>query len=277
MLDLSQRGELSLHSEVAAAVVHVLTQSGMAGIVVGAFARDLHLHYGAGVPQQRRTEDVDFAFAIDTWAAFDALKRRVIESGAFRAVEGNQHRLVHANGIKIDLVPFGSIERSDRTIAWPPTGDTIMDVYGFQESLASSEQVLLPGNVKIHIVSLAALALLKIIAWHDRHQRAPRKDAADLNLIFRNYLALPDNKERFWNDFSEWAESEDFDYEDSGARMLGHDIRRLIGAPGLAKLDEILKAQIEQSDVAKLPREMDGHSPERAHALLKSLYRGLVP
>lgn len=53
MLDFSQRRELSLHAELAADVNGVLAALGMPGIIVGAFVRDLHLHYGAGIPIQR--------------------------------------------------------------------------------------------------------------------------------------------------------------------------------------------------------------------------------
>lgn len=276
MLDFSQRRELSLHAEVAAEVTTVLDTLGVPGIVVGAFARDLHLHYGAGIPIQRSTEDMDLAFTLNSWTEFEALRTRLIESERFRAVEGKQHRLTHTNKIKIDLVPFGSIESSDRTIAWPPKGDIVMDVYGFQESLTSADQVLLPGGVKFPIVCLPGLALLKIVAWEDRHRRFPVKDAADLNLILRSYLAISVNQQRLWNDFIEWTESPDFDYEHSGARMLGYDIRRLVNDQGLKKLDGILRAQLNQASPGELPQEMNRRSPEQALALLKSLYSGLV-
>lgn len=276
LLDFSQRRELSLHAEVAAEVTKALDAVGVPGIVVGAFARDLHLHYGAGIPIQRGTEDIDFAFTVNSWTEFEALRTRLIESERFRAVEGKQHRLTHTNKIKIDLVPFGSIESSDRTIAWPPKGDIVMDVYGFQESLTSADQVLLPGDVKFPIVCPSGLALLKIVAWEDRHRRLPVKDAADLNLILRNYLAISVNQQRLWNDFIEWTESPDFDYEHSGARMLGYDIRRLVNDQGLKKLDGILRAQLNQASPGELPQEMNRRSPEQALALLKSLYSGLV-
>jgi predicted nucleotidyltransferase len=148
-----------------------------------------------------------------------------------------------------------------------------MDVFGFSESLSGAEQVLMPGNVRISIVRLPALALLKIIAWDDRHRRFPGKDAADLTLILRNYLAVPSNQERLWRDFSDWAESLDFDYEISGARMLGHDIRRLVDEKGLTKVERILRAQF---DAGELPQEMQWQTPQHALALLKSLHAGLV-
>lgn len=275
MLDFSQRRELSLHAEVAAEVIAVLDAMDVPGIVVGAFARDLHLHYRAGIPIQRGTEDMDFAFALDSWTEFEKLRTRLIESTRFRAVEGKQHRLIHIDDMKIDLIPFGGIESRDRKIAWPPNGDIVMDVYGFQEALTSADQILLPGNVKLSIVCLPGLALLKIIAWTDRHRRSPAKDAADLSLILRNYLAISSNQQRLWSELSEWTESPDFDYEHSGARMLGHDIRRLVDAAGLRKLDGILGAQLNHDVLGELPQEMDRRSPEQAFALLKSLYSGL--
>jgi predicted nucleotidyltransferase len=250
----------------------VLAAVGAPGIVVGAFARDLHLHYGAGIPVQRGTEDIDFAFAVGSWPQFSVLRERLLQSGAFGLIEGKQHRLRHSNGIAVDLVPFGSIETKDRQIAWPPTGDIVMDVFGFQESLATAEHALVPNNVKLPIVSLPALALLKIVAWSDRHCRFPGKDAADLSLIVRNYLAVAANKERLWSDFIEWTQSPDFDYEQGGARMLGHDMRQLVDDDGLRRISDILNAQLEDG---KLSQEMERRSPEQASALLWSLCRGL--
>jgi hypothetical protein len=49
LLDFSQRRELSLHAEIATDVGRALAALGIRGIVVGAFARDLHMHYGAGI------------------------------------------------------------------------------------------------------------------------------------------------------------------------------------------------------------------------------------
>lgn len=272
MRDFSQRRELSLHAEVAAAVTTALGSIEVPGIVVGAFARDLHLHYGAGVPIQRGTQDIDFAFAVRSWDEFHALQRRLLDSGSFQSIDGKQHRLRHRNRMTVDLVPFGRIETGDRRIAWPPAGDVVMDAFGFQESVASAETVLLPANVEVAIVGLPALALLKIVAWEDRHRRSPGKDAADLDLIVRNYLAVPANAQRLWSEFIDWTESSDFDYEHSGARMLGHDLRDLVDGEGRKKIGGILRAQMETGD---LPREMDRRAPEGARDLLQSLVKGL--
>ncbi|MFA5913116.1 MAG: hypothetical protein WC830_06110 [Burkholderiales bacterium] len=57
---------------------------GIATLIAGAFARDLHLLYRYGIDVQRQTEDLDLAFALSDWAAFDALTERLTGSGAFR-------------------------------------------------------------------------------------------------------------------------------------------------------------------------------------------------
>lgn len=271
MLDLSQKRELSLHAELAADVNNAVAALGIQGIVVGAFARDLHLHYGAGIPIQRATEDVDFAFVVHEWKEFEALRERLIKSGACQAIEGRQHRLRHRNNIAIDLVPFGGIETKGRQIAWPPNGDVVMDVFGFREATMATEEVQLPGGVRINIVSLPALALLKIVAWEDRHRRSPGRDAPDLMLVLRNYLQTEANKRRLWDEFSAWTEAEDFDYEQGGARMLGYDIRELLDDGGVQKVAAILRPQIAKTEIGELPQEMDRHSPERATDLLKRL------
>jgi predicted nucleotidyltransferase len=61
-----------------------------------------------------------------------------------------------------------------------------MDVFGFREALATACDVVLPGGARTKVVSLAALVLLKLVCWNDRHYGAPRKDAHDLNLILHN-------------------------------------------------------------------------------------------
>jgi predicted nucleotidyltransferase len=56
------------------------------------------------------------------------------------------------------------VEKPDRTIAWPPSDDEVMDVFGFREAQASAVTMMLPGSTKINVVSLPALVVLKLIA-----------------------------------------------------------------------------------------------------------------
>lgn len=272
MLDFSQRPELGLHAQVIAEVQAVADALGVTPLIVGAFARDLHLVYAHQIPVVRQTEDIDFALALDDWSAFEQLRTRLVDSRRF-AETTSSHRLRHG-ALPIDLVPFGLVERADRTIAWPPRGDVVMDVFGFQESQRVAIDVLLPAGVRAQVVTLPALALLKLVCWQDRHVRWPRKDASDLQLIIASYLQAG-NEARLWDEFVHWTQEDDFDYDASGARMLGHDIAPLLDAGGRRRITALLEAQSRVEAPGTLPVEMNSHSPERAIRLLSSLLQGL--
>ena len=272
LLDFSQRAELSLYAEVVADVEAAAALLGAQVLIVGAFARDLRLLYRHGIPTRRETEDVDIALAMPDWATFETLRARLIESGNFQASGTALQGLRYRSGLPLDLVPFGRLETADRTIVWPPHGDTVMDVFGFQEALASADRIVLPQNVQARLISLPALALLKIVCWHDRHYRYPGKDAHDLNLIIRNYL-IAGNEERLWYEFVAWTQEEGFDFESAGARMLGHDIRSLLDNAGIERIAAILSEQSDQDVPGLLPSEMSAYETDQARALLQIILR----
>jgi predicted nucleotidyltransferase len=275
LLDFSQRPELALHARVVADVEAAARPLGIAPLIAGAFARDLHLHYGSGIHIQRKTEDIDFALAVPDWAAFNALRERLIAGGMFSGSVNTAHRLRHQNGWPVDLVPFGGVESSTRKIAWPPQGNFVMDVFGFSEALGSAQPVLLPGNVQTRVVSLAALALLKIVCWQDRHYASPRKDANDLQMILHYYLEAG-NEARLWDEFVDWTQDDSFDYELAGPRMLGQDIGHLLDPPGRDQVASVLLQQVDTGQPGLLPHEMNSREPDRAVAWLESLLHGLL-
>lgn len=238
----------------------------------------MHLRYGYNLTPLRQTEDIDIALAIPSWEAFAALRERLIADFGFIAVPGIQHQLRYRQlnlELPIDIVPFGGLERSDRTIAWPPTGDEVMDVFGFREARAAAIMMTLPGNVSINVVSLAALAILKLTAWQARHYEAPRKDAYDLQFIIKHYLDAG-NHDRLWEEFSAWAEAENFDYEIAGARMLGNDAGALLEAAGRDRIAAMLLSQTSEDTNGLLALEMNRNEPERAIEILRALCVGIL-
>jgi predicted nucleotidyltransferase len=275
LLDYSLRPELALQARVVADIEACAAALGIAPLIAGAFARDLHLHYGHSIRIQRATQDIDFALAVPDWAAFVALRERLIASGAFEGSLKTAHRLRHSNGWPVDLVPFDGVESPDRKIAWPPQGEFVMDVFGFREALATAHTVLLPGNVQTRVVSLAALAVLKIVCWQDRHYTSPRKDANDLQMILHYYLEAG-NEARLWGEFVDWTQDENFDYELAGPRMLGHDICRLLNPSGRDLVANVLLRQLGPNELGLLPNEMNSGEPDRAVAWLEALLHGLL-
>ena len=275
---LANLADLALHAKAVGAVQRAAEGLDVDLLIVGAFARDLHLRYGYNLTPLRQTEDIDIALAIPSWEAFAALRERLIADFGFIAVPGIQHQLRYRQlnlELPIDIVPFGGLERSDRTIAWPPTGDEVMDVFGFREARAAAIMMALPGNVSINVVSLAALAILKLTAWQARHYEAPRKDAYDLQFIIKHYLDAG-NHDRLWEEFSAWAEAENFDYEIAGARMLGNDAGALLEAAGRDRIAAMLLSQTSEDTNGLLALEMNRNEPERAIEILRALCVGIL-
>lgn len=274
MLDVSQSEDLGKHALAIAAVEAASTVLGVEVLIAGAFARDLHLWYVHGIPTARKTDDVDFGVAVADWSAYDALQVSLDERHGFRRDPAHRHRLASPEGLRIDLVPFDGVEVSSRSVIWPPRGDTIMDVFGFKEALPTAVELRLPGDVRSRAVSLPALAILKLVAWQERHVREPRKDAHDLLLITERYLECGQHA-RLFSDFLHWVDDEGFDLQQSGARLLGHDIGGILDEHGRARISAILERQSDESFPGDLPGQMMSSRADEARALLRAILRGV--
>jgi predicted nucleotidyltransferase len=205
-------------------------------IVVGATARDLLLYHVYGIPASRATRDVDFAMAVESWDKFQTLRAALLATGEF-APSPVEHRLFFqtpqgTTDIPIDLIPFGGVAENDM-IAWPPHRDTLMTVAGFEDAMASCVQVAVARDVAIPVVSLAALSVLKVIAWADR--RTSDKDALDLYRVISTY-ADAGNLDRLYDSAPGLLENFGYDLELAGAALAGVDGRQLSSAPALARL-----------------------------------------
>lgn len=236
-MDLSDKNDLLWLSEL----VRDLRQAAPAheALIVGAMARDLLLHYGSGVRVTRATTDVDLAFAVADWEEFNALRQALIDSRSFTPSPSATHKLVHRERLAIDLIPFGEVEDAAGQILWP-ADESLMSVLGYREAHATGVELLLPGGQRIRAVSLPMLATLKVIAWAERHTTQPRKDAADLFLVLRNYLSQG-NSERLYSEAPHLLESDAFDYDVAGAWLAGRDAAAAIMSAS-AEPERLLKA-----------------------------------
>jgi len=159
-------------------------------VVVGASARDIILHYGYGAEIQRATIDIDVGIKVPDWNAFTELKAKLIEAGFTET--RIQHRLLSPSRIPVDIVPFGHVQDDEANIKWPPNGDKVMNVLGFQEACDNAEIVRIQDELAIDIpvATPAGIALLKIIAWTDRKNNR-KKDAKDLFYLLNTYDQIP--------------------------------------------------------------------------------------
>lgn len=153
------------------------------------------------------------------------MKEQLIETGEFQAGE-QSHRLNFGDGhgaYPLDLVPFHGVER-DGEIAWPPTGDFVMNVAGYRDAYDSALEVEIAPGFIVKIVSLPAMAILKILAWNDRPERD--KHATDVLLILRNYHQTGQFDRLYDDDNIALLEKHGYDLELAGAALLGRDARR---------------------------------------------------
>jgi predicted nucleotidyltransferase len=208
---------------------------------------------------------------VHDWASFEALRKSLIDGGEFEAVSNDAtHKLRHTStGRPLDIVPFGGVERADRTLAWPPEEHTVFDCFGMQEAMQASHQVHLPEDVSVNVASIPALALLKVTAWQDRKLKFPGRDAPDLLLYLRNYLDCG-NMDRAAAEHADLFEVDDFDHEEMSARLLGRDLLKLIDTAATRRIVEILQPEADEQGTLLLAKQ-SGVALERARRIIQAL------
>ena len=274
-LDLSDRAVLGSLARLLSAVRRAADDTPL--LLVGAAARDIILVHAHGIAMQRATEDTDLALAVRDWEAFLRVREALLASGTF-TTEGPAHRLWFGDQ-RLDIMPFGGVERPDRSIAWPPEGVEVMNVRGLTEALATAVVVRLPGGVSIDVACLPALALLKIWAWEDRKYTTPGKDGSDLWMFLRHY-AEAGNEDRLYDQESEAPASFAFDLEKAGAWLLGKDACDVLAhgpdAQGSREtLDAILRPEIDPDGPLRLVAQMPPGDRDRQVSLLAAFHAGL--
>lgn len=248
-------------------------------LIVGAMARDLLLHYQHGVPVARATVDIDLAFAVADWHEFHSLRQALLSTTSFTPGRPFQHRVQHRDGLPVDLIPFGGIERSDGSIVWPEDA-SVMGVLGYREARASAATIILPGGKTLFTVSLPMLAVLKVFAWSERHLRSPRKDASDLFLILESYLE-DEQISRLYTEAAHLLEAATFNFETAGAWLVGHDAKKSLLESSaqpervLNTVNTILQTEVDVDGPLRLVGET-GTAAEQSRLLLIAFQQGLM-
>ncbi|MEF8794804.1 MAG: hypothetical protein V5A50_14175 [Thiohalorhabdus sp.] len=150
-----------------------------------------HLVFGGihGCRPGRSTTDWDLGVQVGYWAQFAALESHLVEGAGFRP-DGRQRQRLHGPaGGMVDLIPFGGVEAEDGGVHWGREGEFHLNVAGFREAYTASCRVRLTDTVTARVVSPPGLAILKVVAWQDRHLENDR-DAEDLAYLLRQYHHL---------------------------------------------------------------------------------------
>jgi predicted nucleotidyltransferase len=251
--------------------------------LVGAVARIILLENIHGLQAGPGTTDVDFAFALDNWDQFRAIKDRLLASAKFEESKHVAHRLhFQLPGVehpyKVDLIPFEGIETSPGIITWPPDMAVMMNVAGFGDALAASMTVEVAPEMEIKVASLPGIAILKIFAWADRGHENP-KDAIDLVLLLRSYNEAG-NANRIYEEANSLAalEAAGYDPELAGAWLLGSDVAAMASAPTNTALESLLSGPKRQRLIEDMARAMLGRddSLEYSDRLLEQFTGGFT-
>lgn len=251
--------------------------------LVGAMARIILLENVHGLPPGRATKDVDFAFALDNWDQFTTIKAFLLANANFEESKHVVHRLhFHPEGFehqyKVDLIPFGRIETSRNTIAWPPDMEVMMNVAGFGDALAAAVSVEVSPGIEIAVASLPGIAILKLFAWADRGQENP-KDAIDLVLLLRNYSDAG-NASRIYEEARALAalEAAGYDLELAGAWLLGSDAAAMVSAQTSADLEALLSGPKSGKLIEDMARAMLGRHDalDYSRRLLEQFTKGFT-
>lgn len=244
---------------------------GVPVFVVGAVARIILLENIHGLNAGRATTDVDFAFALDNWEQFDALKKTLLENTRFSASEQVSHRLYYrAPGLehayKVDLIPFGGVEKSPNTIAWPPDMAIMMNVAGFSDAFKAAVSVELGSGIKATVASLPGIVTLKLFAWADRRQENA-KDAVDIVTLLRTYHDAG-NDHRIYDEASVRAvlEAVGYDPDLTGAWLLGNDVRTMASESTSMALKALLNGTTKDRLIEDMARAMKGREDAMDYA-----------
>ena len=154
-----------------------------------------------------------------------------------------------------------------------------MSVAGYQEAYDNAVQVLVNDTLMVRVVSPVGLLLLKLVAWKDRHNTQPGKDAADIAYVLHHGSSLFGEKNLFEEHF-EIVESAGYDLDLAAARLLGvkmgaiasKSTRRYVS--GL--LDQELNKEIESKLVREVAKKLVPAEETRTFVLLSQVLAGLA-
>lgn len=261
-------------------VKNAITDLGLDVFLVGATARIILLENVFGLHTGRATRDVDFAFSVENWDQFQAIKDRLTSTSAFEEAGRVAQRLIYEPANEhykciVDLIPFGGLENSPNTIAWPPDMSIMMNVAGYRDAHASAVSVEIEPGIMMSIASIPGIAVLKLFAWVDRGQENP-KDAIDLVTLLQQYHEAG-NQDRIYEDATAALEAAGYDIELAGAWLLGRDAFAMSSTETRGQLNALFaKPALMERLVADMSRAIQARddAQEYSKALLEQFTKG---
>jgi len=239
--------------------------------VVGAAARDIVLGMIHHRKTRRKTNDLDIAIMIRDWEVFQEVHSGLCNLPGFTKSSRQKQRFHYKNSLILDIIPFGEIARSDRNIYWPPEETPVMSVSGFTEMANKALSVIIDDEFTVGVASLPGIFILKLVAWHDRHN-VTNKDADDIGYLLDEYLDI--NLERIVQEHPDIYEREDFSTFTAGAILMGRDVRILLKGDEeiLNEFARIIEGEIgKEEDSLLINQILETHRSKKYEDVMQAL------
>lgn len=263
------------------AVSQAANALGIRYLLTGAGGRILLLESWYGLPRGRATEDLDFGVMVRSWEEYRVLRDHLCGTLGFREDEREAQRLLYGDSAKVDLVPFGPLASPRNQVHWPSGDGMVMNVLGFQEACDSAVAFTINGALQLPVATATAMLILKFIAWEDRRERCPGKDAQDIAYILY-YGAKILGEDAFYEEHQDATEAVDWDLDLASARVFGIQMGALAQSQTKKYLLRILDREVAGGTEARLVRDVAAAEPLKvrgaAHvlALIHQLKAGII-
>jgi predicted nucleotidyltransferase len=204
------------YESVFVALERVMTLHNMDFYLIGAQSRDVWTNHLSVA--KRTTYDIDFAVYVPDQSAWEGISRQLVENENFRRDPIQPYRFYH-DGMMLDLVPFGGLEKDGEVILENPHME--LSVYGCTEVTAGARTL----SEKYKVITLPGLCVMKLIAYNEKPDRR-QKDWDDFLLVLSNYGDIA-GEELFAGQYDDLMNSE-FEFPIASARMLGRHIQAIV-------------------------------------------------
>lgn len=192
--------------------------------LVGAVAREVWMRGIHDITSTRATSDIDFAILIRDSEHYDTLQSYLISKEGFSSVRENAFVLIAPNGIEIDLLPFGAIEKEGK-VAVKGMGMTTIHLDGMREVYEEAVlDVTFENTITFKVCTLPGIVLLKLIAWDDRPEMRS-SDLADIADILSHFFYIYD--ELIWSQHHDLFD-QNLSLDRISARVLGREMGKIL-------------------------------------------------
>lgn len=281
LLNISDKIEPS-SLDVLTIVTKIAREINIETFVIGATAIDIIFAQIYGFKIHRITNDIDFSVRVKNWEDYSKLVKKLEEQGFSSSVI--EHRFNYKSIPSIDIIPFGAISIPKLSIKWQGKDSKEMSVMGYEECYNDSLLVRINESppFDVRISSPRGSVLLKLISWEDAFPSRTR-DATDILYIMQHYIEAG-NEVRLYDEHIDLV-NDDFDFELTGATLLGRDIAEFAFPNTLLHISNLIANELVDppnsnfiKDMSKGDFQSFDHDRNFEHCLqlLKNFHDGLI-